>query len=132
MGLRETFKNLGSLVIKIAGNVAVVCDYRIFSQKVYDPVTDIVTEDNIVYSGVKMIFMSFAFWENRQLANVLPTDIKALVSSKDLPIRPGQNNTVTVTSSSDRTIRSGDEYDVLSFTSDPAEAVYTLHLRTKP
>ena len=130
MGLREVFKNAGQTIVKAFGNVPVEVTYTVYGDKSYDRDSDTLTIPSTEYTGIKMFFSSFSDRDRAVNEEIEGTDIKALVSTKDLGSKPSLDSKITVTSSSDITIRSGDTYKIISdFKTDAAEAMYTLHLR---
>lgn len=131
MGLREVFKKAGQTIVKAFGNVAVEVTYTVYGDKTYDDETGVVTTPSTEYPNIKMFFGSYTTSEQAQGENVMGTDIKALAAVEDMTgIKPGPNDRILVTTSSDDTFRSGDVYKMVSdFKTDEAEAMYELHLR---
>jgi len=130
MGLRSAFQKAAKTIVTAFGDVSVVCDYVIDLGQIRNPITKIVTQSVSTYSNKNFIFTMFSISEREADQTILPTDIKALISSIELGVKPSQNTTVTVVSTTDRTVRAGDVYNVVNWKTDPAEALYTLHLRT--
>ena len=134
MGLQSTFKKAGRSILKAFGDVPVIVTYTVHGDSIYNELTDVTTVPSTSYPNIKMFLSAFTSRESQKGGNedeVLPNDIKGTVSSLDLGFKPAMNHTLQITSSPSVTIRSGDVYSVKSFVADSAEAMFTMHLRTK-
>jgi len=124
MGLEEIFQNAAKTIISSFGNVPHTVTYTHYGQMVYDDVTKTKTipETNYTFS---MIFTKFTQSEilmaDNMGDNILPTDTKGLVATKDLAIEPSPKDKVTDSN--------GDVFSIIGFRIDPANALKIIYLR---
>ena len=128
MGLREAFKKGAQTIIKALDNVPLTVTYTSAGGRVSG-----VIQSDTSYTGIKMIISKFNIERpgkaESAFENILPTDLKGLIAVDDLSVVPKSGDKTLVTTSSDSTIFNGDYFRVEGFRTDPAEAMYTLHLR---
>lgn len=127
MGLREVFKKGAQTITKAFGNVAVAVTYTDKGERVAG-----VLQSDTEYPNKDMFISKFNIERPsrvEQKFNVLPTDLKGLIPVDDLGLKPKSGDEVEITSSSSDTLFAGDKFRVEGFATDPAEALFTLHLR---
>jgi hypothetical protein len=129
VGLQSTFKKSAQTVFRAFGDVPIICSYTIYGETSYDAATDTDTTPTTVYPDLKMFLSSFSLSDRQRNKTIQPKDVKALIAVDDLNVEPSTDHLVTVTSSSDVTFRSGDTFNVIAYTNDPAEALFIIHLR---
>ena len=121
MGLREAFKSAAVAAISGFGNTATFATFIVNGSRNYNPTTGVASATDDSYQ-ITMIFANYSVTEMDDQVIKL-TDIKGLVAGKaldDLSITPTvgdqiQKNNVT--------------REIVNFTKDPAEALYTFQLR---
>lgn len=121
MGLRSAFQGVAKSVVTAFGDVSETIDYYAFASNAVNTSTGAATT---VYTTVAGITAIMAGFEAKDIdgQNVRKTDVKGLIPSIDLP-------SVTP-SASDRVIRAdGVAWNVLGVKTDPATALWQLHLR---
>jgi len=129
MSLQSLFKRAAQLAVQASGDIAVTCTYKKFVGKSYNDNTGAVTTSETNYPGIRVILGPFTRSYSEFIKNIQVNDIKGLIAFDDLGIEPTTGDTITITSSSSATYKSGNVYNVLSGTTDASEALLTLHLR---
>jgi len=128
MGLQSTFKKAAQSIVKAFGDVPLSCTYTVYGEKSYDEETDTVTTPETDYS-VTGFFGSFSLRETEKIENIQAEDVKAMIAVDDLGVEPSTSDKITITSTTSETYKAGNVYNVMNYRVDPAEALYTLHLR---
>lgn len=94
--------------------------YISVSNGVYDAETRTVSTTKDSYTGIPMALVRFQI--NDMDEEVRPqTDRVALIASLDLPVTPDENDKIQTSN--------GDVYTVMRLLSDPADAMYKVHIR---
>ena len=122
MSLKNTFIKAAETVFKVFESLIVKVDYVVVTQDGFD----VDTRDNY---PVEMIIDNFAERDVQFLSfsNLIqPTDVKGLVQGQKL-----RDQKVTSLSTQDVVVRKDNdvEYSIIAYSTDPAEALYTLLLR---
>jgi hypothetical protein len=118
MGLKEAFQKAAIAAFNAAGNVKKSAVYTSNPNPTYTPSTGYVTEIPTNYS-VTAIREDFKF-NDIDGDKVKPEDTKWLILYSELEIALKENDYVTIDS-----IR----WNVVSWQLDPADAVWTIHVR---
>jgi len=102
------------------GEIRVPVDYSSVASSTYDPSTGTVVE--IVNSTQSAVYMIFTSYEEKAVDGqaVLINDMKALCPTLDLNVVP---------SDLDYLLRSDVRWNVQNVRTDPANAMWTLHIR---
>lgn len=124
MGLQETFQKLAVTVIKAFGNIAKTSTYAQEGPQEYigGVVTKTTVTDtpDIIYDEFTKDEIGTSF---DGVNNILASDVKGLLPKLNLTkiSKPKSGDKVTDDE--------GNEYTVLTYKTDPAQALFTLHLR---
>lgn len=120
MGLRGAFGSVATAVVRAFGDVAVEAAYWSHASTVVDTSTGAATSIFATVPGVRMIVAGFTAKEiDGQV--IRKTDQKGLVPAPNLPgVRPKE---------SDRLVIGSATWQVMGVKTDPAEALWQLHLR---
>jgi hypothetical protein len=124
MGFKSLIEKQVQGAMRILGNdddgLARRQNYTSVTDGVYDPATRAVTTTEVVYRAVPMAMVRFSIDDMDE--EVRPqTDRVALIASLDLPVTPNENDKITA--------YDGNVYTVKRIMSDPADALYKLHVR---
>jgi hypothetical protein len=88
----------------------------------YDPVSRRVTEGVTEYTAIPVTMVRFSLDDMSD--DVKPrTDRRALIAALDLPVVPGEQDRIVNAA--------GEVYTVHKILSDPADALYVLHVRMR-
>jgi hypothetical protein len=120
MGLQDTFKTAAQTIVAAAGDIAVSTVYEAISSTTYNASAG---TNAAVYSSVAGVSVIFDVFKLKQIDgdNIRAEDKMALIPAKSI-------STVTP-STDDRITQSGVVWRVLNVETDPAEALWTLHVR---
>ena len=119
MGLKSTFQNAAETIIDAFGDVADTLNYHSLGTFSYNPITGGNTESGDSDVSIKAI--SDEIQSNEiQGRDVKMTDRKLLVANNDISVTPKVGDYVTI---------SGDRFNVIDYSADPAIALYTLFVR---
>ena len=118
MGLKEAFQKAAIAAFNAAGNVKKSAVYTSNPNPTYDTSSGVVTEDPTNYS-VTAIREDFKF-NDVDGDRVKPEDTKWLVLYSQLEIALKENDYITIDSK---------RWNVVSWQLDPADAVWTIHVR---
>lgn len=95
-------------------------NYVSVTDGVYDPATRSVTSTETVHRDIPMAMVRFSIDDMDE--EVRPqTDRVALIAALDLPVTPNENDKITA--------YDGVVYTVKRLMSDPADALYKIHIR---
>lgn len=120
MGLRETIAKAAQTAVAAVGNVAVEGTYLSFTSTTYDASAGVQTPVYSTVAGVKMVFTTFTLKEIDG-QKVRDKDKKALISRLDLG--------ATIPATEDRILVSSVYWNVQGSMTDPADALWRLHIR---
>ena len=113
MGLKGVFQAAGKVAFNVAGDVKRSCTYRSITKSGLSAISrELFT--------VNVIFADFNTLEQATNGNVQPGDTQAVVLVADM---------LAIPKAGDQLVDGSDEYTVLSYTSDPAQVTYTIHVR---
>lgn len=120
MGLRNTFQSLAQTIIKSFGDVPIECEYKELTANSYSASTGAHTVTYTTYSSVPIIFNAFKLEEIDGVA-VQPEDQTAYMAAKDADgVTPEPDDIIE---------KEGIEWKVVSARTDPASALWILHIR---
>ena len=119
MGLKlASIKKAVSAAFTAVGEVVSTATYR-RTVSTYNPATGGMVKVNTDYA-VPLILVGFSNYEiDRQVIQAF--DMKGILEQKNLSVTPNP--------ATDTVLKDGKVYSVIRYVSDPANAVYTLHLR---
>lgn len=120
MGLKETFQNAAESIVTAFGNVAnTSLAYHSLGTYAYNATTGGQTESggtDITITAIPDEIKS----EEIQDRDIKKTDRKLLVANNDISVTPKVGDYVTISS---------EQWNVLDYLADPAEALYTIFIR---
>lgn len=131
-GIRGIFKSAAKTITTAFGNVPLTVTYS-RSTTTYNATTN--TEDTTTtnYPNLKMFFMEVVEEQTGKAVSsfkdVKPTDVIGSIPVDNLNLIPYNTDIVTVTSPATETAYYNKTFKVLDYNTDPAEAMYQIHLR---
>lgn len=120
MALRDAIKGAAKAAVDAVGDVAVSTNYEAFASTTYNASAGTNTPVYSTTAGVKVVFDEFRL-EQIDGQNVKPEDKMALVPAKSISAVTPKTN--------DRIVENGATWNVQDVRNDPAEALWTLHVR---
>ncbi|MCP3684775.1 MAG: hypothetical protein GY861_19070 [bacterium] len=123
MGLRDTFKNAANTVFTAFGDIPRSCTYVSTGTKELNTHTgNVVTkasDPDVSYTGVNIIFTKYTKAEIDDV-HILFSNVKGLVPVENLTPTPKKNDTITDAA--------GEQWGVIDWKKDPADALWILQL----
>ena len=120
MGLKEVFQNAAETIINGFGNVAnTALAYHSLGTYAYNATTGGQTESGGTDITITAIYDEIQSKEIQD-RDIKATDRKLLVANNDISVTPKVGDYVTISS---------EQWNVLDYLADPAEALYTIFIR---
>ena len=120
MALRNTFRSLAKTIITSFGDVAIESEYREVTGTTYNASTGAHTTTYTSYSSVPVIFNAFSFKEVDGVA-VQPEDKTAYIAAEHIPDCSPEPD--------DLIISEEETWQVIRVNTDPASALWIIHVR---
>lgn len=118
---KTSMQDLAKTLFKEFADIAQNCTYYQVKAGVYNPATGS-TNSTQKKSTVKAILTDIKA-EQTTLGEVVAGDMKAMIVAKGIAVKPELNDLIVNAN--------GQEFTVVAIMKDPAEALYTLHVRMK-
>lgn len=124
MGFKQLMDDMVSVAIDILDDLAPSITYTsIDNTGTYNPITDELENPVLVTQQVDSVLASFSLEESKADSVVVATDMKCLISSKDLgSIIPSEKDIITED-------ENGRVWDVIGVKSVPGESLWIIHVR---
>jgi hypothetical protein len=120
MSLKTAIQDAVASVLSAVGDIAVSCTFHSMGTMTYNTTTGAYTEADGTNVTISAILTDFeAQYIDNQI--ILPTDRQALVAASELSdVSPKPGDYITI---------STERWNVVSFQLDPADALYSFHIR---